>query len=271
LSAGGFSGWVLWVDWVEGFYSRTGTWWGTAEARISERDHRRVSLLREHAGAQPKRVLELGSGYGTTAAVTAQAGHSVTAVEISDRVGFAAGFAKDVGPGALTVVRDDFYTVPLEGQFDVVCYWNGFGVGSDADQRRLLGRIATYWLRPGGVALIDIFNPFVWARWDGDVEHKLADPGQGYEHELFEQTTFDPVTCTAIDTWWEAGHPDDKISQFLRCYTPADLELLIAGTGLQLTAITVGDRTVPLTRQPGWSRLLHEHHEYLAVLHHVPR
>jgi SAM-dependent methyltransferase len=195
------------VDWVEGFYSRTGAWWGRAEARISDRDHRRVARLHEHAGAHPQRVLELGSGYGTTAAVTAQAGHSVTAIEISDRVGFAADFAEDVGPGTLTVLKDDFYAVRLEGRFDVVCYWNGFGVGSDADQRRLLDRLATQWLRPGGVALIDVFNPFVWARWDGDTEHKPADPERGYEHELFERTVFDPVTCTAVDTWWEAGHP----------------------------------------------------------------
>ncbi|HEX5199273.1 MAG TPA: class I SAM-dependent methyltransferase, partial [Actinoplanes sp.] len=87
-----------------------------------------MALLHEHAGAHPKRVLELGSGYGTTAVVTAQAGHSVTAIEISDRVNFAADFAKDVGPGALTVLKDDFYAVRLEGQFDAVCYWNGFGV-----------------------------------------------------------------------------------------------------------------------------------------------
>lgn len=270
MPAGRVSGLVFQVDWVAGFYSRTGAWWGKAEARITERDHRRVSLVHEHAGVQPKRVLELGSGYGTTAAAMARAGHSVTAVDISDRVNWAAEFAKDAGPGTLTVLRDDFYTVRLEGQFDVVCYWNGFGVGSDADQRRLLGRLATHWLRPGGVALIDVFNPFVWARWDGDREHRLRNPEQGYEYELFEQTVFDPVTCTAIDTWWEAGNPDDKISQVLRCYSPADLELLLAGTGLHLTAITVGDRTVPPTPQPGWSRLLREHHEYLAVLHREP-
>ncbi|WP_249999281.1 cyclopropane-fatty-acyl-phospholipid synthase family protein [Actinoplanes sp. M2I2] len=256
------------MDWVEGFYSRTGAWWGRAEARIGERDHRRLALLHEHAGVGPRRVLELGSGYGTTAAVAARAGHSVTAVEISDRVDYAAAFVKDVGSGDLTVVKDDFYAVRLEGQFDVVCYWNGFGVGSDADQRRLLGRVVTDWLRPGGVALIDVFNPFVWARWDGDTEHKVADPEHGYEHELFEQTVFDPVTCTAIDTWWEAGRPDDKISQSLRCYTPADLELLIAGTGLHLTAISVGEQTISLARQPGWHPLLREHHEYLAVLRH---
>jgi tRNA/tmRNA/rRNA uracil-C5-methylase (TrmA/RlmC/RlmD family) len=73
------------VDWVKGFYSRTGAWWGRAEAHVGERDHRRVALLHEHTGQGPKRVLELGSGYGTTAVAAAMAGHTVTAVEISDR------------------------------------------------------------------------------------------------------------------------------------------------------------------------------------------
>jgi SAM-dependent methyltransferase len=244
------------VDWVSGFYSRTGAWWGRAEAHITERDHRRVGLLHEHAGPGPRRVLELGSGYGTTAAATAMAGHAVTAVEISDRADFTAGVARDVTPGTLTIVRDDFYRVRLDGQFDVVSYWNGFGVGSDADQRRLLQTIATTWLRPGGVALIDVYNPFVWARWDGDEEHLTPDPANGYEHELFERTSFDPVTCTAVDTWWEAGKPDDAISQVLRCYTPADLGLLLSGTGLRLATIVDGD-------------LLHQSHEYLAVLRHA--
>jgi SAM-dependent methyltransferase len=177
------------------------------------------------------------------------AGHAVTAVEISDRADFAAGIG-----------GDDFYRVRLDGQFDVVCYWNGFGVGSDAEQRRLLRRIATDWLRPGGVALIDVFNPFVWARWDGDEEHRTPDPDQGYEYELFDRTSFDPVRCTAIDTWWEAGRPDDEISQVLRCYTPADLALLLSGTGLRLATMAMGE--------DGRRKLLHEHHEYLAVLQH---
>lgn len=257
------------MDWVKGFYSRTGVWWGRAESAVTERDHRRVDLIREHGGPGPHRVLELGAGYGATAAAAANVGHAVTAVEISDRADIAAERAPGVAPGTLTVVKDDFYAVRLPGAFDVVCYWNGFGVGSDEDQRRLLGRVAAHWLRPGGVALIDVFNPFVWAQWDGDEEHRMPDPGQGYDHELFERTTFDPVTCTAVDTWWDATRPDDPISQVLRCYTPADLMLLLGGTGLELTAITVGSRTLPVTPQPGLRDLLHEHHEYLAVLRHI--
>lgn len=248
----------LGVNWVRGFYSRTGTWWGRAEAQVAERDQRRVALLHEYAGDGRKRVLELGSGYGTTAVAMAMAGHTVTAVEISDRADLGAELANSAPLGSLTVLKADFYEVQLAGRFDVVCYWNGFGVGSDLDQRRLLKRIARDWLAPAGVALIDVFNPFVWARWDGDEEHRSADPDRGYEYELFERTMFDPVTCTAIDTWWEAGKPDDTISQTLRCYTPADLALLLLDTGLRLSAIAVGDASVPLTSRPGWQKLLRE-------------
>jgi SAM-dependent methyltransferase len=258
------------MDWVRDFYSATGRWWGKAEAKIRERDHRRVELLHEHAGTGPKRVLELGSGYGTTAAATALAGHRVTAVEISDRVRFAERFAAEVPPGSLTVLHEDFYAVRPAGRFDAVCYWNGFGVGSDADQRRLLRRIADEWLEPGGAALIDVFNPFVWARWDGEPVHRVARPADGYDYELHELTRFDPVTCTAIDTWWPASDPDRKISQVLRCYTPADLSLLLAGTGLTLTTITVGGRSWPPEPRPSLPALLRECPEYLAVLRHEP-
>ncbi|MFK3980858.1 class I SAM-dependent methyltransferase [Micromonospora sp. NPDC050397] len=258
------------MDWVEDFYSRTGHWWGGAEARITERDHHRVALLHQHCGDGPWRVLELGAGYGSTAVVTARAGHAVTAVDLSDRLDYGADLARDVAPGTLTVFRDDFYTVRLDGFFDVVCYWNGFGVGSDADQHRLLERIAVDWLRPGGVALVDVSNPFVWARWDGAEEHLLPDPDRGYHHELYERTAFDPLGCVASDTWWEASRPHEPITQYLRCYTPADLALLLTGSGLGLSAITVGARTLTGGPEPGLRELLHDHHEYLAVLRHTP-
>jgi SAM-dependent methyltransferase len=255
------------MDWVPDFYSTTGSWWGKAEAAITEQDRRRVRLLQELAVDRPARVLELGSGYGTTAAAMAQAGHAVTAVEVSDRMEFAGRFAGEAHPGSLTLVQADFYEIDLPRDFDVVCYWNGFGVGSDADQRKLLTRIAAEWLRPGGTALIDVFNPFVWARWDGDEEHRLPDPAAGYDHELRERIRFDPVTCTAIDTWWPAAAPERAISQVLRCYSPADLALLLTGTGLTVTNVHVGERTFAPSGQPGLPELLHRHHEYLAVLH----
>lgn len=78
------------------------------------------------------------------------------------------------------------------------------------------------------------------------------------------------MSCVAVDTWWEVSNPSERISQFLRCYTPADLALLLTGTGLALTAITVGERTFAPTPQPGLRELLHERYDYLAVLRHDP-
>lgn len=247
------------ADWVEDFYSRTGRWWGPAESAVGERDRSRIDLVRQIAGPPPQRMLELGAGYGNTAAVALDAGYSVTAVEISDRVRFA--------PDRLHLIRGDFYQVELPGRFDVVCYWNGFGIGSDADQRRLLRRISGEWLTPGGRALIDISNPFVWAGWDGDTESREPDPASGYAYAVKESTEFDPVQCRAVDSWWESGHPEATITQTLRCYTPADLQLLLEGTGLQLEGIHVGGERVEITRpRPGLHSLLHQQHEYLAVL-----
>ncbi|MGK5683394.1 class I SAM-dependent methyltransferase [Actinoplanes sp. URMC 104] len=251
------------MDWVAGFYSRTGAWWGDAEARLTGRDHRRVALIRAHAGDRPGRVLELGSGYGTTAVAAALAGHEVTAIEISDRAGRTARLAAGVPPGALTVIRGDFYAVRPRGRFDVVCYWNGFGVGDDEDQRRLLRRIAREWLAPGGVALIDVFNPYVWAGWDGDREHRPARPDEGYPYELFEHTTFDRETSVATDTWWPAADPESAISQRLRCYSPADLRLLLEGTGLRLAALDVA---ASRPGEPDLAAALRDHPEYVAVL-----
>jgi hypothetical protein len=52
----------------------------------------------------------------------------------------------------------------------------------------------------------------------------------------------------------------------LRCYTPADLSLLLESTGLALTMIAAGGQTWLPIPQPGLHALLQECHEYLAVL-----
>jgi SAM-dependent methyltransferase len=240
------------MDWVRDFYSRTGAWWGGAEAVVTDEDHTRAARLQ--VGDRRLRVLELGSGYGATAVASARAGHTVTAVELGDRADHTPRLAAEHDV-PVTLVRGDFYTVDLDGRFDAVTYWDGFGVGTDNDQRRLLTRIARDWLTPGGFALIDVFNPFVWAAQHGVHEHRDARPADGYPHELDRAFTFDARTSIGTDTWWETAHPGRRLSQHLRCYTPADLTLLLTGTGLHLTDIHPdGDLLTT-----AWS--------YLAVLH----
>ncbi|WP_335987857.1 class I SAM-dependent methyltransferase [Glycomyces sp. MUSA5-2] len=253
------------MEWAKDFYSRTGRWWGEAESAVGERDRARVARFEAICGPGPHRVLELGCGYGNTAAAFAEAGHRVAAVELSDRADYAEAHAARSG-GRLEVVRGDFYDVAVAGPFDAVTYWNGFGIGTDADQRRLLRRIAG-WLAPEGNALVDVCNPLVWARWDGDTEALHPAPERGYRHELRQRMAYDPVAAVAVDSWWDAAEPERVITQRLRCYSPADLMLLLEGTGLVLKAIVAGGEALDLAADhAGDAGMLRGHHEYLAVL-----
>lgn len=114
---------------------------------------------------------------------------------------------------------------------------------------------------------MDVFNPFVWASWHGDEEHLEPDPAAGYHHELRERTTFDPVTCTATDTWWDTADPGRVLSQHLRCYTPADLALLLTGTGLALSGVAGRSRSGPAARSRGARQRAPR---VFAVLRHDP-
>jgi hypothetical protein len=128
----------------------------------------------------------------------------------------------------------------LGSDFDVVCYWDGFGVGDDADQRRLLRRVAEEWLAPRGAALIEVFDPVWWAAQAGFDETKEARPDENYPCSLGHRRAFDATTSRALDSWWEVGS-SDVLTQSLRCYSPADLLNLVPGTGLRIDEINGAD------------------------------
>ena len=110
---------------VEGFYSRTGAWWEEAESGIGEVDRRRAAALLDIGGSGAA-VLELGCGYGSTASACAAVGLEVTAIDLSDRIQFATAAALSDNP---RFIRGDFDRADVGSDFDVVCYWDGFGVG----------------------------------------------------------------------------------------------------------------------------------------------
>lgn len=256
------------MNWADNFYSTTGKWWGPVESKITDNDHRRASLIRKIcADSEIKTILELGAGYGNTAAATAMAGYDVVANELSDRIEFSKQFTSQDLKGSLRYIKGDFYTSDLGHGYDVVTYWNGFGVGDDADQRKLLRRVANEWLKPMSRALVDVGNPFVRASWAGDQEHLDANPEKGYQYNLVERTDYDPVQNRFIDSWWEKDKEDQKLTQSIRNYTPADLVLLLESTGLKLEAIYVDGEALDLgVAHPGMNSMLKKAQEYLAVL-----
>jgi len=127
-------------------------------------------------------------------------------------------------------VLADFYGIEPGSKFDVVCYFDGFGIGEDDDQRRLLRRIAG-WLKCDGSALIEVYAPRYWATVAGTEMH-FDDASRRYE--------FDMVGSRLLDTWWPNGRPEEAAIQSLRCYAPVDLPLLLRGTGLRLGGVLPG-------------------------------
>jgi len=216
------------MSWVRAFYQRQSDWSGLYRGDPARYHAQKSSLVQRMAGPPPRTVLELGAGGGLHAAATADAGYTITAVELVE------GAAQNIirlaeVRSSLSAVQGDFYTVQLAERFEVVCYWDGFGVGEDADQRRLLRRIAAEWLvEDGGCALMDVYTP-----WSASASVGFTSPA-GKAQRVYG---FDVEGCRWLDRWTLKG---ESVEQSLRCYSPADLRLLLEGTGLHLDAIEVG-------------------------------
>lgn len=219
------------VDWATEFYSRQNEWCGVYSGDPGDSDHQAAADLTRLLGAGRKRILELGAGGGQRAAAAADAGYTVIAVEILPVLAAnARRLAAMPRAGSLTVIEADFYEVELTDAFDAVCYWDGFGIGSDSEQWRLLRRIAG-WLAPDGRALIDISTPWFWKAAAGQEMQRGA---------ATRRYDYDVAASRMIDLWWPTGRPDDAVAQSIRCYAPADFRLLLCDTGLRLSAVEPG-------------------------------
>lgn len=257
--------------WIKDFYDQAGEWWGPDPQEPGVHETRRATVERL-CGAGPLRVLELGAGSGYGAATLADAGHTVVAVELSPtRAALARGLVGLPRRGSLAAVEGDFYAADLPGAFDAVVCWETFGLGSDADQRRLLRRIAAEWLTPGGRALLDVYNPARPAREAGREWRLPPLPGVPGSVEMFERCHFDARHSRWIDEWVPVAAPEQALAQSIRCYSPADLALLLEGTGLAIDHLEVAEQA--LAPDDGeaitLSAPLLEAWSYLAVLAHA--
>ena len=248
------------MDWVREFYEKQDQWDGAYRREIGPEHQEQALRVDQALKGRKGRVLDLGCGGGQSAASIAALGHQVVGVDFNRS---AIGHARELATaseGRMSVVQGDFYEVELEGRFDAITYFDGFGVGTDADQRRLFDRIAA-WLAPAGRVLIDVYTPWYWAQTSGET--------MAWE-DVARRYLFDADGCRVIDTWWQVDQPDEAITQSLRCYSPADLRLLLQGSGLVLIDRIPGGslnyETGVYTNQVP----LEEAMSYLAILAHAP-
>lgn len=232
------------LEWVKDFYTQSDIWWGLDAGE--EYYPRRIQAIERLCGQGLKRILELGAGSGAVAAELAKLGHSVVAVELTSAIRPAQELSQKDWKGSLTALEGDFYTVELDGCFDVVCYWDGFGLGSDSYQRRLLQRISREWLNPGGSVLLDVFSPVRFARHAEVSEILPPLTGVPGSVEMLHTCHFDPLQCRWIDEWQPTANPSKALAQTIRCYTPADFALLLGNTGLTIHRIEVDGESLDL-------------------------
>lgn len=241
--------------WAYDFYAAQRRW-GVYTADIHPHHHAKLALVHQLTRSAPQSVLELGAGGGQMAVVTSLAGHTVTAIELVPQLAEQITELARAHETAVEVIAADFYTVDLAQQVDLVVYHDGFGIGRDSDQQRLLQRIAG-WLKPTGCALLDVYTPWHWAKAH-DVEMSFKAAGRRY--------TFDADGCRMLDTWWGHDDPALQFTQSLRCYSPADLRLLLADTGLILTDIHPLGSMDYTTMTYHEQAPLHEAMQYVAKL-----
>lgn len=216
------------MEWVKDFYTKQYEWMNINDEDMLQAEEERLQHLEQFAGRSVRKILELGGGKGYFAVAVARKGYDVTMIELTENAAaYTRKLAKEYGVSEkITVIQGDFYETALPEQFDAVCYWDSFGIGTDADQQRLLKRIRD-WLKPDGTALIDIYTPWFWAKAAG----QRMELGSG----MIRAYDFDAHNCRMLDAWWEQGHEESKVIQSLRCYSPADLKLLLSGMDIEIS------------------------------------
>ena len=113
----------------------------------------------------------------------------------------------------------------------MVCYFDGFGIGSDEEQRTLLSKIGG-WMEPNGEALVDVLVPWYWAKLAGE-----DTPARQWRHGgATGRWDFDADQSRMVGVMWNDGVLGDECAQSMRCYAPADLRLLLDGLHLHLAS-----------------------------------
>lgn len=234
------------LQWVKDFYTQAGIWWGD-DPQDKGTHQERAAIIERLCDNGKKHILDLGAGSGRTAAHLADLGHSVVAIELNptDAV-YAKPLLKANRLGSLEYLQADFYSVELTGKFDVITCWQVFGIGTDEDQRRLLQRMTHEWLVPGGCVILDVYHPLGPMRDAGKEWHLDALEGVPGSVAMIERCYFDTAHSRWINEWQPVDHPEDSLAQSIRCYTPADLLLLLEGSGLCIKHLEIEGEVIDL-------------------------
>lgn len=180
-----------------------------------------VAFLVEVLGLEPgMRVLDVGCGPGRHAHALGRRGIAVHGIDVSERF---VTIARQDAPDGVSFARLDARTLPFVAEFDVaisLCQ-GAFGLqGTSGQDAAVLDGIARA-LRPGGRAGVSAFSAYHQLRY------------------LSEATTFDAAAGVAHErtTIKDESGGDTEVDLWTSCFTPRELRLLAAASGLEVTDV----------------------------------
>jgi SAM-dependent methyltransferase len=213
------------------FYRKQNSWSHIYFRTPDETELQRVAFLNSIQTANGRSLLELGCG-GQFALAAANAGYQVTAVDLEPEfIAFARSQSAALPESRLKYLSADFMEIEFDSHFDLICYWDGFGISEDGDQKRLLQKM-TSWLKPGGFIILEIYAPLFWGKVACGKSLQVGSATRQYD--------FDAFGSRLLDQWWKTEKPETRVTQSLRCYTPADLKLLLEESGCSIKKIQPG-------------------------------
>lgn len=221
------------MEWVKEFYHKQYEWMSMDDDEAIKYQEGSIRKMEGLSEKPVHNILELGGGKGHFAVAAAERGYKVTVIELVEE---AARYIRQLAAERnvqdhLRIINGDFYTLELEEEFDAVCYWDGFGIGTDRDQERLLTRIEN-WLKQDGTAFIDVYTPWYWA--------KVAGKELNISESVTRRYDFNAEQCRMLDAWRNKMDSAGQVTQSLRCYSPADLRLLLRDRNLYLVLCEPG-------------------------------
>ena len=164
---------------------------------------------------------------GQTACLLSKSGFQVTMIEIQKE---SVDHARELMKRHHTewiVKQGDFYNIKLKEKFDIITYFDSFGIGSDTDQIRLLCRI-NEWLSKDGTALIEIGNKTFWREIAHGKSFNLGPAIRTYDYD-FDRDIL-------LDTWTLNAPGRERNIQKLRCYLAEEIDILLSKSGLRAVA-----------------------------------
>lgn len=215
-------------QWVIPFYKKQFEWLRDVEEEMASYLQQSADKIEEQIGVTFESMLDIGAGVGSIARVLDARGIAMTTLELVPEL---VETARIRSPKSVDIHMGDFYTYTFSKQFDVVSYFDGFGIGTDNDQLTLLKRMKD-WVKDDGSLLIDIYHPDYWRTMAAGQKMKIDNAERIY--------SFDEGNCRLVDSWWHAEHPEDIVAQSLRCYTINEISAMCEKAQLTIVGIFPG-------------------------------